>query len=70
MWHVCYLMLGPLGLLGGCQEIARKDSLMATTNSGASPCGLVGDVIAGVGKLSVHPPTCPPPLEHANTLIV
>lgn len=62
------LMLGPLGLCGGCQETARKDSLMATTDSGARPWGLVGNVVAGEGRLSVHPPTYPPPLEHTSTL--
>ena len=61
-------MFGPLGRLGGCQEMARKDSLTATTDSGSRPSGLVVNVVAGVGWLSVHPPTCPPPIEHANTV--
>lgn len=39
-------MLGPLGLLGGSHEMARKDSLTATTDSGESPSGLVGNVVA------------------------
>lgn len=63
-------MLGPLVLFGGCQEMARKDSLTATTDSGSRPSGIVGNVVAGVGRLSVHPPTCPPPVEHANTVIL
>lgn len=50
--------------------MARKDSLTATIDSGARPWGLEGNVVAGVGRLSVHPPTCPPPLEHANTVIL
>ena len=63
-------MLGPLGLLGGCQETARKDSLTATMDSGSRPSGLEGNVVAGVGRLSVHPPTYPPPMEHANMVIL
>lgn len=70
MWCWCYLMLGPSGLLGGCQEMARKDSLTGTTTSGSRPSGIVGSVVAVVGRLSVHPPTCPPPMEHANTVIL
>lgn len=65
-----YLILGPLGRLGGCQEIARKDSLTATTERGARSSGLAGNVETGVGRLSVHPPTYPPPLEHASTVTV
>lgn len=65
-----YLMFGPLGFFGGCQETARNDSLTATTDSGSRPSGLVGNVVAGVGRLSVQPPICPPPLEQASTVIL
>lgn len=63
-----YLTLGPLGFFGGCQETARNDSLTATTDSGSRPPGLVGNVVAGVGGLSVQPPMCPPPFEQASTV--
>lgn len=65
-----YLMFGPLGFFGGCQETARNDSLTATTDSGSRPSGLVGNVVAGVDRLSVQPPICPPPLEQASTVIL
>lgn len=65
-----YLMLGPLGFFGGCQETARNDSLTATTDNGSRPSGLVGNVVAGVGRLSVQPPICPPPFEQASTVIL
>ena len=70
VYYPSYLMLGPLGLLDGCQEIARKDSLTATTDRGSRPSGIVGNVVAGMGRLSVHPPTCPPPLEQDNKVIL
>lgn len=60
------LMLGPLGLFGGCQDTARKDSLTATTDSGSRPLGLAADVVVLVGGLSVQPPECPPPCEQAS----
>lgn len=50
--------------------MARKDSLTGTIDGGSRPSGLVGNVVAGVGRLSVHPPTYPPPTEHANTVIL
>lgn len=59
-------MLGPFGLEGGCHDTARKDSLMATTESAGSPCGIMGNVVTGVGRLSVQPPTKPPPPEQAR----
>lgn len=52
-----YLIFGPFGRLGGCQEMARKDSLTDTIDRGARPPGLEGKVVTGVGRLSVHPPT-------------
>lgn len=62
------LMLGPLGFFGGCQDTARKDSLTATTDGGSRPSGLVANVAARVGGLSVQPPKCPPPFEQASTV--
>ena len=62
------LTLGPLGLEGGCQDMAKKDSLIGTTTSGLRPCGTVGNVVTGVGGLSVQPPTWPPPEEQASTV--
>lgn len=61
-------MLGPFGFDGGCQDTARKDSLTATTESAGSPCGIMGNVVTGVGRLSVQPPTKPPPPEQASTV--
>lgn len=68
--HKFYLIFGPLGRLGGCQEITRKDSLTGTTERGARSSGVVGNVEAGVGRLSVHPPTYPPPFEHVSTVML
>lgn len=62
------LMLGPLGLFGGCQDTARKDSLTATTDSCSRPWGLAASVVARVDGLSVQPPKCPPPSEQASTV--
>lgn len=64
--YLSYRTLGPFGFDGGCQDTARKDSLMATTESAGRPCGIMGNVVTGVGRLSVQPPTKPPPPEQAR----
>lgn len=65
-----YLTPGPLGLDGGCHETTREDSLTATTESPGRPCEIMGKVVTGVGRLSVHPPMNPPPPEQARTLML
>lgn len=63
-------MSGPFGLDGSCHETARKDSLMATTDRDGRPCGIVGNVVTSVGRVSVHPPAWPPPPEQARMVML
>lgn len=63
-----YLRWGPLGLSGGCQEMAMKESLMGVTDKGLMLWGTVEGVVTLVGRLSVQPPRKPSPPVQAITV--